>query len=35
MGIMFFVLVVEVMKVLIIVVEILVVVRVGLVGWVC
>ena len=35
MGIVFFVLVVEVLKVVIIVVEVLVVVRVGLVGWFC
>ena len=35
MGIVFFALVVEVLKVVIIVVEVLVVVRVALVGWVC
>lgn len=35
MGIVFFVLVAEVLKVVIIFVEVLVVVRVGLVGWVC
>ena len=34
MGIVFFVLVVEVLKVVIIVVEVLMAVRVGLVGWV-
>ena len=35
MGIVFFVLVVEVLKVVIIVVKVLVVVRIGLVGWFC
>ena len=35
MGIVVFVLVGEVLKLVIIVVEVLVVVRVGLVGWVC
>ena len=34
-GIVFFVLVVEVLKVVILVVEVLVVATVGLVGWVC
>lgn len=35
MGIVFFGLIVEVLKVAIVVVEVLVVVRVGLVGWLC